>query len=85
MSIHIYERQLQRNKNMIYTEKLNNSLVMLTMQLFQLDCLPLGEFILNRVLDQKDENNADDRIDIVKAAYHVKQGQVYTFFTYCFS
>ena len=49
---------------------------MLTTQLFQMDCLPVGEFILNHALEKVDSDNNNDRVDVVKAAYHVKCGKV---------
>lgn len=40
-----------------------------------MDCLQVGEFILNQVME-KDGDNKNDRVDVVKAAYHVKCGKV---------
>lgn len=41
-----------------------------------MDCLPVGEFILNHALEKVDSDNNNDCVDVVKAAYHVKCGKV---------
>ena len=72
----IYQQVLLNSESTDNTnkDKFSSSLVMLTTQLFQMDCLPVGEFVLNHVLEKVDNNN--DRVDVVKAAYHVKCGKV---------
>ena len=59
-------------------DKTNACLIFLAMQLLQIDCVPLGEFILNDI----NVNTEDEKVDLVRAAYLIRNGKV--FFSLCF-
>jgi len=86
ISSYLYQqtaRQQERNEQLLdEPDKRNVCLIFLAMQLLLMDCLPLGEYILSKLLD----DTADEKVNAVRAAYLIKNGQVGDFtphFTPC--